>query len=182
MSFTMYMGMIVGMLAGGLSVAVALLIAKKKGVAPLVEEDERTEQVNARAGYLTFLAALGFSFVGWVTDNVLRNGRGEPVAFISPWSLIFFAMVVIYLLTWLYESRKVSDNEAAPDDKELKKMNLAVMAMGLSVVLLSSAFLSAGDRIDGTVKLFLWGLELLMLLVLGFLLGQMHRRRKKTQA
>jgi hypothetical protein len=50
-------------------VAVALLIAKKKGVAPLVEEDERTEQVNARAGYLTFLAALGFSFVGWVTET-----------------------------------------------------------------------------------------------------------------
>jgi cbb3-type cytochrome oxidase subunit 3 len=112
---------------------------------------------------------------------VLRNGRGESVAFISPWSLIFFAMVVIYLLTWLYESRKVSDNEAAPDDKELKKMNLAVMATGLSVVLLSGAFLSAGDRIEGTVKWFLGGFEVLLLVILGFLLGRMYLRRKKAQ-
>jgi hypothetical protein len=177
----MYMGFIIGMVVGALSVAVGLMVAKKKGVAPLVEEDERTELIGVRAGNMTFWAAGGFSFVGWVTDNVMRNFKGEPVAFFSPWSLIFFAMVVVYGLAWYYEGRKVSDDDAAPDDKELKKMHLALMAMGMSVVMLSGAFLSAGDRIDGAIKWFLGGFELLLLLMVGFLLGKMYQRRTKAQ-
>lgn len=181
MSFSMYMGFIVGMLAGGLAVVVALLVAKKKGVPAMVEEDERTQLIKVRAGNLSFWAMGIFSYVGWVTDNVMRHLKDLPVAFFSPWSLIFFAMVVVYLAAWYYESWKVSDNESAPDDKEMKKLHIGLIALGASLLSISSAYVSAGDRMERSVAFFLIGIELLLVLLIVFMLGQMYRRRKRAQ-
>jgi MFS family permease len=176
------MGMIVGMVAGGLIAMIALLVAKKKGVPAMVEEDERTELIKVRAGNLTCWAVSGFSFVGWVTDNVLRHLKDLPVAFFSPWSIIFFALVLIYVLAWYYESRKVSDNEAAPDDNEMKKMNQALLPMGMSVIVFSSVLITAGDRLDRSVMWFLAGFELLLVCLIGILLGRMYRHRRRKNA
>jgi uncharacterized membrane protein len=178
----MYMGFLAGMLGGGLAVAIALLIAKRRGVAPLVEEDERTEQIGVRAGNLTFWAMGIFSFVGWVTDNVMRHFKDLPVAFFSPWSIIFFASVVVYAAAWYYESWKVSDNESAPDDKEMKKLHLVLVSLGASLTMISSAFVSAGSRMERSVAVFLIGFELLLALLTTVVLGQMYRRRRKARS
>lgn len=181
MSFTMYLGFVTGMLGGGLVAVIALLIAKKKGVPAMVEEDERTELIKVRAGNFTFWAMGLFSYVGWVTDNVMRHLKDLPVAFFSPWGIIFFALVVIYLAAWYYESWKVSDNEAAPDDNEMKKLRIALIALGASLITISSVYASAGDRMERSVAFFLIGLELLLALMCGIGLGHMYLRRKRVQ-
>lgn len=182
MSFTMFIGMISGGLVGALAVAIGLIVAKKKGVPTMVEEDERTELIRARSGSLAFWAVGVVAFVGWVVDNFMRHLKDQPVAFFSPWGIIFFVMIAIYVAALYYESWKLSDNDATPDDAEMKKMQLAMMAAGGSLLSMGSAVLSAGDRLESPVKFFLVSFVLLMALVIGVLFWRMYLKRRNAKA
>jgi hypothetical protein len=174
----MYLGFVSGILAGLLVVVIGTVQKRRKGGAP--DTDERSELINVRAGFLTAAATGIISFVAWVTDNVLRNQRGEEVAFFSPWGIIVLATCFIFLGAKAYETWKVSDHDAAPDDEEMKKVKTALLCLAFSVLSLGSALASADGRIERSVANVLVG----FLAVLGsatvLTLVRMYLRRQKA--
>ncbi|HWI61754.1 MAG TPA: hypothetical protein VNT75_07955 [Symbiobacteriaceae bacterium] len=178
MSFSMFLGFITGMLLAGAAAVYGFYRAKKNGTS---DQDERTEYVGIRAGNLTFMALMVFSFVAWVVQNVIRNSQGLDVAFFSPWGIMFFAGIGIYLAALWYENWKVSDPDAAPDDSEMKKMQQALGVLGASMATVGGASASLSDSISDPVHYFLVGFIVLLALFLGFTLAKMNKLRKKAQ-
>jgi hypothetical protein len=156
MSFPMYLGFVVGILAGALAVVIGTIQKRRKNTA--IESDERTELIKIRAGFVTFVALGLISYVGWVTDNVLRHLRGEKVAFFSPWGLLLMACCLIYIAALGYESWKVSDNSAIPDDDQMKKAKTALLCLGASALALGTSIAAADGRIDRSVATVLIGM------------------------
>ena len=178
MSFPMYLGFVVGILAGALVAVIGTIQKRRKNGA--VETDERTELIKIRAGFITFIALGVISYVGWVTDNVLRHLRGEAVAFFSPWGLLLIACCLIFVAAMWYESWKVTDNDAVPDDDEMKKMKGALLGLGGSAVALGTSLTASDGRIEGSVANVL----VAILLVLGsatvLTFVRMYFRRQKA--
>lgn len=178
MSFPMYLGFVVGILAGALVAVIGTIQKRRKNAA--IESDERTDHIKFRAGFTTFVAMGIISYVGWVTDNVLRHLRGEEVVFFSPWGLLLITCCLIYTATLWYESWKVTDTDAAPDDGEMKKAKTALLCLGGSALALGTSITAADGRIDRSVANVLVG----MLAALGsatvFTFVRMYYRRRKA--
>lgn len=176
MSFEMYMGFISGLLAGLLAVAVVLRAKKQKSA--VVEDDERTQLITGRAASATLLGLAIFAFVAWVAENVIRHLDGLDPQFVSPWSIMLCAGFLLYLVLWYMESRKVSDMDAEPSEREKRKLQVALVGMGVSVTSLAALFASTGDRMDRSVLIFLGGFEFLLLIGIGFVFGKMYLRKR----
>jgi cytochrome b561 len=140
MPFAMYVGFVVGLLAAA--------------IMALVATDARTRLVKVGAFHWAALAITVVSFVIWVTGNVLRHMGGQEIRFFSPWGIVFGCVCLVFVCARWFESWKVADNSAVPDQEEIEKVALCVAA---SLLTLGTVVTTAGGRIEESIANVLIG-------------------------
>lgn len=125
MSFSGFMGFVTGLLSAGALLLARLWYTRRKGI---VESDEMTRLIVTRATSTSFWGIGALCLLAWVADNALRSQRGDRVQFYSPWGIIFFATIILYLAAYMYH-RWVLTGELVEREKVRKKQ----AAIGLIV-------------------------------------------------
>jgi uncharacterized membrane protein len=170
MSFSLYIGFVVGILIGLVLAGVGMSTARKKrGV---VEQDERTELISARGGRTALLGVSVVAFVAWVVENIVRHLDGLDVHFFSPWAIMLLTIFVLYVVACYYESRKVSDPDAEPDEHEKKRLEVSLGGLVGSLCIVTAVLVSAGNRMDSGFLWFLIAFELVMLATVGIIFAK----------
>lgn len=164
MSFEEFMGFVTGVLVAIVACAAVMYYLTKKKQSSLMEFDERTTYIRGRASQWSFYISFAGVLVAWIADNVLANSRGEAINFFSPWGIMVWGMIFVFILaqglSYYLNSSSMLDGES----KKLRIIGIVLIASGLLMRVANSEFpffhyWQLGSLIAGSITLLVYAYQ-----------------------